>query len=174
MVLRNLWVLPVLFLVLLLPGLARAETAESFLKGMSGTWRGSGTMHVSEKSKKSPVRCKITSTFDAKAHVLRNKGRCATAQRKAIVSGSIRFSPGSNALSGSYIRSFGDLAMTKSSGAVGGGKLVLNSTFIEKGSNRLIRTKSVIKRLSARKFVVTIFEKINGRFQWRGKVVLSR
>jgi hypothetical protein len=156
------------------PSGANAGSAESFLQSMSGTWRGKGTMYISQKSKNSPVRCKITSTLDKAARKLRNKGRCATAQKKAAVSGAITYSTSSNALGGAYLRSFGDLKLTRSSGTISGNRMTLNSTFIEKGSNKLVHSRSVIKRISARKFTVTIFEKVKGTYQRRGKIAFSK
>lgn len=159
---------------LMLSSGANAGSAEVFLKSMSGTWRGKGTVYISEKSKNSPVRCKITSTLDKAARKLRNKGKCATAQKKANVSGAITYAASGNKLSGAYIRSFGDLALTRSSGSINGNRMTLNSTFIENGSNRLIQSRSVLKRISSRKFVVTIFEKVKGAYKRRGRITFSK
>ncbi len=159
--------------VLISGGRAAAEPPDRFLKSMAGTWRGKGTAYISEKAKKTPVRCKITSTFNAKKRQLSNKGRCATAQKKARVSGSIRYSA-TGKLSGSYISAFGDTRMTGSTGSISGTTLILYSTFVDNSINKVSKIRNVIRRLSKRKFSVTIYEKTGSTYIRRGSITFTK
>jgi len=155
-------------------GSAWAETPKIFLKSLSGTWRGSGTIYISEKSKKSPVRCKITSTFNEAKRTLANKGRCATAQKKSRISGNIKYSATGNKLTGSYINALGNYVVTNSSGSISGSRMTLLTTFRNTSISKISRTRNVVKRISKKKFKVTIFEKINGSYKRRGTIIFTK
>lgn len=162
---------------MLIVGFTGASSAESpavFLKSLSGTWRGTGTIYISEKSKKSRVRCKITSTLNKAKRKLVNKGRCATTQRKSRISGSISYFASGNKLSGSYFNALGDYRVTKSSGSVTGTTLTLHTTFENRSISEISRTRNVVKRISKRKFKVTIFERVKGSYKRRGTIVFTK
>ncbi len=160
--------------IIALPLPSHAGTAERFLQSMAGSWRGSGTMAISEKSKSSRVRCKITSNLDKTGAKLRNKGQCATTRSKIDVSGSLAYERGGSKVSGSYIGTNADIVVTNSSGSVKGGKLVLFATMFDEKVNKISRSRSVIKRLSAKKFTVTIFERKKGVYQKLGKLTFTK
>ena len=164
--------LPIMVFALASP--VQAESAANFLKSLAGTWRGSGTVFVSEKLKNSKVRCRITGTFDAGKRRLLNKGRCATAQKKISVRGAINYSGKGNQVSGSYVGAVGDSVITRSGGVVKGTRLTLNTTFQDRAVNKIIRTRSVIRRLSTGKFTITLFEKEGGSYINRGKITFRK
>lgn len=151
-----------------------AESPAVFLKSLSGIWRGSGSIYISEKSKNTPVRCKVTSTFDKAKRQLSNKGRCATAQKKTQVSGRIGYSSSGNRLTGSYINALGEFVVTRSSGSVSGTSMTLNTTFQNKTVSKISRTRNVVKRISKRKFTVVIYEKIGGSYKRRGSITFTK
>jgi len=151
-----------------------AQSPGVFLKTMAGAWRGTGTAYISDKAKNAPVRCKITSTFDAAKRQLSNKGRCATAQKRSRVSGSISYSATGNKLSGSYISSFGDTKMTSSTGSIAGNTLTIYSTFVDNSVSRISRIRNVIQRVSGRKFIVTVYEKTGDSYIRRGKITFTK
>ncbi len=152
----------------------RAESPAVFLKNLAGTWRGSGSIYISEKSKNTPVRCKVTSTFDKAKRRLSNKGRCATAQKKTRVSGRIGYSSSGNRLTGSYINALGEFVVTSSSGSVSGTKMTLNTTFQNKAVSKISRSRNVVKRVSKRKFTVVIYEKVGGSYKRRGSIIFTK
>ncbi len=166
--------LPVLALMLAIPLPASAETSEGFMKSLSGSWRGKGTVSISKKSKITPIRCKVTSRLNQIGKTLHNKGRCATAQRKIRISGTIGYSAKGNKVSGSYLGSFGDIVVTASSGVVKGNQLTLNTTFNSKSVSKVSRSRNVIRRISSRKFTVTLYEKDGGSYKYRGKITFSK
>lgn len=151
-----------------------AESPAVFLKSLAGTWRGTGTIYISEKSKNTPVRCKVTSTFDKAKRRLSNKGRCATAQKKTRVSGRIGYSSSGKGLTGSYINALGEYVVTSSSGSVSGTKMTLNTTFQNKTVSKISRTRNVVKRISKRKFAVIIYEKVGGSYKRRGSITFTK
>ena len=153
---------------------AMAEQPATFLKSLSGTWRGSGSIYISKNSQKTPVRCKITSTLNEAKRKLINKGRCATAQRKTRISGSIGYLATGNQLTGSYINALGDYTVTQSSGMVKGRIMTLHTTFNNRSVSKISRTRNVVKRVSKRKFTVTVYEKIDGSFKRRGSITFTK
>lgn len=157
-----------------LTNIVHAESPAIFLKSLAGTWRGSGSIYISEKSKNTPVRCKVTSTFDKAKRRLSNKGRCATAQKKTRVSGRIGYSSSGNRLTGSYINALGEYVVTSSSGSVSGTKMTLNTTFQNKAVSKISRSRNVVKRVSKRKFTVVIYEKIGGSYKRRGSITFTK
>lgn len=155
-------------------GVARAESTQDFLKSLSGTWRGSGSVYISEKSKNAPVRCKITSTLNEQRKKLRNRGRCATAQRKTRVSGSIGYSATDKKLTGSYFNALGDFTITGSSGSLSGSTMTLITTVQKKQSGKVSRIRNVVRRVSKRKFKIAIYEKIGGSYKRRGSITFTK
>jgi len=151
-----------------------AESPAVFLKSLAGTWRGTGSIYISEKSKNTPVRCKVTSTFDNAKRRLSNKGRCATAQKKTRVSGRIGYSSSGNRLTGSYINALGEFVVTSSSGSISGTKMTLNTTFQNKTVSKISRTRNVVRRISKRKFSVVIYEKVGGSYKRRGAITFTK
>ena len=164
----------ILFVLALLPASVRAETTAGFLKSIAGTWRGQGVVYVSGKSKSAKIRCKITSTLSKARKKLRSKGKCATAQRKVRVSGTIGYSSGSNKVTGSYLGALGNRVVTRSSGLLKGNRLIFNTTFQDKQANKITKSRSIIRRLSARKFTITLFEKVGSSYVNRGKITFSK
>jgi hypothetical protein len=157
-----------------LTGLVRAESPAAFLKSLSGTWRGSGSVYISDKSKNSPVRCKITSTLNEAKKRLSNKGRCATAQKKTRISGSIGYESSGNKLTGSYINAIGDFAVTSSSGSISGSRLTLYTSFQNQAVSKITRTRNVVTRVSKRKFIVVLYEKVGGSYKRRGSITFTK
>ncbi len=153
---------------------AYAQSPAEFLKSMSGTWRGTGSIYASKEAKNTPLRCKITSVFDAQKRRLRNKGRCATAQRKTQVTGAIGYTEGSDKLNGSFINPLGNFEVTKSSGQINNNTLTLHTIIRDKDVNKIFRIRNVIKRISANKTIVTIYENEGGKYQQRGKITLTK
>ncbi len=172
------WLLTVLcilsFISLGLTSVVRAESPAVFLKSLSGTWRGSGSIYVSEKSKNTPVRCKITSTLDEAKKRLINKGRCATAQKKTRVSGSIGYSSSGNKLTGSYFNALGEFVVTSNSGSISGTKMTLHTTFRNKTVSKIARTRNVVRRVSKRKFTVVVYENVGGSYKRRGLITFTK
>ena len=164
----------VIFVSIGLTSNAHAESPAVFLKSLSGTWRGSGSIYISKKSKNTPVHCKVTSTFDGAKRRLSNKGRCATAQKKTRVSGRIGYSSSGNKLTGSYINALGEFVVTSSFGSVSGTKMTLNTTFQNKTVSKISRTRNVVKRVSKRKFTVVIYEKVSGSYKRRGSITFTK
>lgn len=154
--------------------IARAESPAVFLESLAGTWRGSGSLYISEKSKNAPVRCKMTSTFDKAKKRLSNKGRCASAQKKTRVSGRIEYASSGNRLTGSYINALGEYVVTSSSGTVSGTSMTLNTTFQNQAVSEISRTRNVVKRISKKKFSVVVFEKIDGSYKRRGSITFTK
>ncbi len=164
----------VLIMCLTVAAPVQAEPAAGFLNSMAGTWRGKGRVYISKKSENAQIRCKITSTLNKIKRKLSNKGRCATAQRKVRVSGAIGYSAGNNRVSGSYLGALGNTVITRSFGTVNGNQLTLDTTFLDEKANRVTQARSVIRRLSKRKFTVTLFEKDGGSYLNRGKITFTR
>lgn len=160
--------------VLLFPSAALPGDAAHYLRAMEGTWAGTGTLQISQASKNTKIRCKIVSTFDEDRRTLRNKGKCATTQRRTVVSGSISYNETGSKLSGAFINSFGDYKMTRSSGSIRGRTLTLSTTSIDETTGKVLYLRNVIRKMSARKYSVTLYQKIDGTYQKRGKMTFSR
>ncbi len=153
---------------------AWAESPADFLKNMSGTWRGSGSIYISEKSKNSPLRCKITSVLDEVKKKLINEGKCATAQKKSRVTGSINYSDSDNKLTGSYFNALGDFVVTKSYGVVSGPVMTLHTTFLNEAIGKVSRVRNVVTQISDTEYRVDIFEKTKGTYEPRGSITFTK
>jgi len=68
----------------------------------------------------------------------------------------------------------GGYVVTGSSGSVSGTTMKLLTTFKNTSVSKISRTRNVVKRLSKRKFRVTIFEKIGGSYKRRGSIIFKK
>ncbi len=154
-----------------LPGVARADTAGEFLKGLEGSWRGRGSAVIPGREKSERISCQVTNSYEGKALVV--SGECASTQGKTSVSGRLNHS--GDAVTGSFINAFKGASMTKSSGSVSGGRLTVSSNFVENATGQLARTQQVIRKAgSGFKADFFVFDNASGAFEPAGSITFSQ
>jgi hypothetical protein len=149
---------------------AFADPASDFLKGLEGSWRGRGSAILPGREKAERVTCQLTNAFQGDALVV--NGQCASTQGKANVSG--RLSHAGEKVSGSFINALPGAKMTKSTGALSGGNLVVSSSFIENATGDLTRTRQVIRKGgSGFKAEFFTFDNASGAYEPTGSITFS-
>ena len=123
------------------PGAAfAAGPAESFLKRLEGSWRGSGSALIPGRRDPERISCRVTNKLEGDA--LEVEGECASTQGKTPVSG--RLTATGNTVGGTLINAFKGATMTRTTGAVDGERLVVSSSFVNDATGQLTRTRQVI------------------------------
>ncbi len=119
--------------------------AASLFERMDGSFRGRGIAIITSGEERQRVTCQLRNQYDGTAK-LKVSGRCATSQGARRVSGEI--SHAGNRLSGAFLAPTANAQMTKSSGRTQGEAILLDSTFVENNSNKLIRVRQVVRMTS--------------------------
>lgn len=149
---------------------AFADPASDFLKGLEGSWRGRGSAILPGREKAERITCQVTNDFQGDALVV--NGECASTQGKSPVSG--RLSHAGEKVSGSFINALQGARMTKSSGALSGGNLVVSSSFVENATGNLTRTRQVIRKGgSGFKADFFTYDNASGSYQPAGSITFS-
>ena len=120
---------------------ASADTAGDFLKKLEGSYSGRGTAKILG-SEDERIACKITNTYDAAATRLSLTGECASTKGKNPVSGSVTASGG--ALTGTFVAPSSNMKVTRSSGSIEGGRMVLLTALFDEKAGNLIRVRQEI------------------------------
>jgi hypothetical protein len=149
---------------------AFADPASDFLKGLEGSWRGRGSALLPGRDKPERVTCQVKNDYQGDALVV--NGECASTQGKAAVSG--RLSHAGEKVSGSFLNALPGATMTKSTGALSGGNLVVSSSFVENATGNLTRTRQVIRKGgSGFKADFFTYDNASGSFQPSGSITFS-
>jgi hypothetical protein len=149
---------------------ALADPASDFLKGLEGSWRGRGSAILPGREKAERITCQVTNDYQGDALVV--NGECASTQGKAPVSG--RLSHAGEKVTGSFINALQGARMTKSTGALNGGNLVVSSSFVENATGNLTRTRQVIRKGgSGFKADFFTYDNASGAYQPAGSITFS-
>lgn len=149
---------------------ASAGQGADFLKGLDGSWRGRGSALIPGRDEPERITCQIAGTFAGDA--LSVTGECASTQGKTRVSG--RLVSDRNKVSGSLINALAGAEMTRSSGSVEGGRLVVASDFVQAATGRLTRTQQIVRR-SGGGFTAQFYtyDNASGRYEPAGDIQFS-
>ncbi len=159
-----------LAILVALPGMAHADAAGDFLKGLEGSWRGRGSAVIPGREKSERITCQVTNNYEGQALVV--SGECASTQGKTAVSGKLNHA--GEKVTGSFINAFKGASMTKSSGSVSGGRLTVSSNFVENATGQLARTQQVIRKAgSGFKADFFVFDNASGAFEPAGSITFS-
>lgn len=159
--------------MLAVPAQARADAAGDFLKALAGEFRGRGTAKIPGREQNERIVCQVTNAYDSDAGELVVSGNCASTQAKTAVSG--RLAHSGETVSGLLIGSMEGATMTKSSGVVSGGQLVVTTNLVDNATGNLTRTRQVV-RLSGKGFTTQFFTynnrsqqyELNGTMEFSG------
>lgn len=149
---------------------AQSGQGADFLKGLDGSWRGRGSALIPGRDEPERITCQIAGTFADDA--LSVTGECASTQGKTRVSGRL-VSDGSK-VSGSLINALAGAELTRSSGSVEGGRLVVASDFVQSATGKLTRTQQIVRR-SGGGFTAQFFtyDNASGRYEPAGDIKFS-
>jgi hypothetical protein len=142
---------------------AAMADAGSFLKSLSGSWRGGGVARFPGRESEERISCRITNAYDAAASELSVRGDCATTQMKSAVQGKLNHS--GNEVTGALIGSFEGSRMTKSTGTVSGNRLVVSANFIDNATGNLTRSRQIV-RLTGKGFEADFYLFDNAKNQY--------
>jgi hypothetical protein len=131
-------------LLLMLVAYPAKADAGAFLRGMEGSYRGSGTAKIPGRDKLENVSCRVSNSYDGNTNILAITGNCATTQAKNVVRGELKHD--GNNVTGSLIGAVDGLSLTKSSGTLNGNQLVVSSSFVSNNTGRLTRSRQIISR----------------------------
>jgi hypothetical protein len=149
---------------------AFADPASDFLKGLEGSWRGRGSALLPGREKPERITCQVTNEYEGDSLVV--SGECASTQGKSSVSG--RLSHAGEKVSGSFINALQGATMTKSSGALSRGNLVVSSSFVENATGNLTRTRQVIRKGgSGFKADFFTYDQASGSYEPSGSITFS-
>ena len=121
---------------------AAEETPQAFLEGLNGKFRGRGEAIIELTNRQERVSCKLANTLADDTKVLSISGICATTQGKASVDGKLEVVDGK--VVGSFLSPFNDSEITQSHSNFSDGKLVLSTSFVNKDTGNLSRTRQIV------------------------------
>ena len=153
---------------------AHAGKADAFLSSLQGEWRGRGTVRISSAKKKTRVSCVIKSVLKKSSRQLVNTGRCATAQGKSRVSGTLKYSKDGEKLDGVFFSSTDGVKVTRSSGVISGNTMVLTANLLEVSIGKISKSRSTIKRFGKNKYTLSISIFENGKWSSSGSISFKK
>ena len=113
------------------------------LSRLAGEWRGRGTAKIPGRPAAERVTCRIENRWDAAAKTLSVTGQCASSQGKSPVAGTLQLA--GDSVSGSFLGEFDGATLTRSSGSVSAGELVVTTSFMIDATGTLRQTRQVIR-----------------------------
>lgn len=155
-----------------MPQLAAAETTTEFLKSLTGNYAGRGVASVfgTENDK---IACKIANSYDDGAKRLSLTGECASAQGKGAVNGGV--SVKGDRLSGTFVTPRKNLKLTKSSGRIVNGEMVLTASLFDEKAGKLVRLQQVVSKTpQGIQAVFYKYDNKSGQYERSGSLKLNK
>jgi hypothetical protein len=103
------------------------------LARLVGAWTGNGTYRQSAEAAPERIFCKVTNTLTENGAALEQKGRCSVASNSGPIDGVIH-ADGTGRYSGT-LTSLASDGPAKLSGSASGGRLVLETSFVDARSH---------------------------------------
>lgn len=149
---------------------AHAGVADTYVKGLKGNWRGSGTVRVNEKGKKVRLRCSSRNTLNAGSRTLTMRGKCASSQGTRPLRGTIRYSADGKSITSANLR------LGKEGGSVSArfrGKTLMLFGAAKTKSGKRVKTRSSI-RGGGNRFTISLSANLGKGYRPIGRLVFSR
>lgn len=157
-------------------GPASASGADEFLRQFEGSWRGGGSVKRSLDAKPMRIQCALNMSLNEAKKQLENTGKCATTSGKGNVEGEIVYSDSGHSLRGTFLRSYGNTKVLKSSGSWDSDAMTFNATHQDTITEEVSRSRTIISKPSGNRFVSSIYEydRSRGAFIRIGELVFKR
>ncbi|MEM9329725.1 MAG: hypothetical protein AAGA53_00265 [Pseudomonadota bacterium] len=151
-----------------------ADTADEFLKLLSGKFKGHGEAVIPVSKKVERVSCSVSNTLNDEALLLQIEGKCATTQGKSNVQGSLQVNE--TGIVGSFISPFANSTITQSASEFSDGRLILSTSIVNNNTGNLSRLRQIITLNEEGGFVAVFqkYENASGEYQDSGKVVFEQ
>jgi hypothetical protein len=116
---------------------------DPILAKLVGAWTGSGTFRQSASAAPERIFCKVTNTLSEDGAALTQKGRCSVASNSGPIDGLIKAS-GSGRYSGT-LNSLASDGPATLSGSGSGGRLTLDTAFVDARSHEPARSQTTME-----------------------------
>lgn len=147
---------------------SHAGTAENYVNGLVGNWRGSGTVQDA-KGKAIRLNCKTSNNIRKAKRYLSMRGRCAASSGSRSMVGRLRYSDDGSRLSS------GSLTIAGSGGpmsvSLNGNTLTLSGS--QKVDDKVYKTRAVVTG-GGSAYSITFFARIDGVWKNRGNLKFRR
>ncbi|PLX37472.1 MAG: hypothetical protein C0606_03985 [Hyphomicrobiales bacterium] len=144
---------------------ASADAGTDFLAAISGSFKGRGVVRESADKAPENVICQLTSTLARDGTLLKNSGKCAGAQAKIKVAGSLGYLANTGQLTGSLLTTGSQDGTTKSTGKPTGSGATFTTVTFDNRQTVIARGKVTItlKGKSSYRLVVSVTEVSSGK-----------
>lgn len=144
-----------------------AGSAETFLEGINGKWKGGGTLAAGGQDKKTKVRCSLRNEMDGTA--LKLIGRCASSAGTRPLRGELQ--PNGASITAKSLRLPGAGSLRSPSARFSGNSLTISGTLRDAGKTVPVRNTITV---SGSRMTLKVSAQENGRWMERGTLTFRR